>query len=126
MAVHPVPPNTNAVPIASPHDSDYGSDLDIDDDTADQLFSQVASQSPVKKEISQLEQSDRVADLEEDVFTHNFGVRLAKLQQSLDGVEESRVKMEEIVQERWQQRRGGDAAVEVAYDQRQRGAFSRE
>lgn len=120
MAVHPAYPNTAAPIAVSAPDSDYGSD--IDDATADELFSQVESPSPLKDtSILPSIEDPGVAELEEDVFTHNFSVRLAKLRQSLDGVEESRAKLEDIVQ-----RRRREAAVEVEYDERNRAAFSRE
>ena len=112
MAVHPTCANLSQ-PRTAP-DSDYGSDIDIDDATADQLFSQSESQLPLKvldTPITDDIQEAVDADLTDDVLTHNFSVRLAKLRQSLGDVEESRAKLEAIVQMR---RR--EAAVEVEYE----------
>lgn len=106
----------HTAPVAST-DSDYGSD--IDDATANELFSQAEFESPLK-EVAGVEHAPP-AEVEDDVYTHNFSVRLARLQQSLDGVEASRAKIEQIVQ-----RRRREAAIEVEYDERNRRAFSRE
>lgn len=124
MAVHPTYTNSSA-PIGAP-ESDYGSD--IDDATADELFSQAESQVALKETAVKgtiVAEQRIVAELEQDVYTHNHSVRLARQRQLHPNVLESGIPELEAIEAPRRRRWSRDANIEVEYDERNRGAFSR-
>jgi len=94
--------------------SDYGSDLDLDDDAFTTILTTAESQ---------LLSAKPLIDIEDVPFEHEppqqgIHLRLSQLQQSLGAVRQSKEKIENLIRTR-------EASVEVEYDELNRGSFSR-
>ncbi len=107
--------------IASPvndNASDYGSDLDLQDETIYGLLSQAESQ-PLKVAVR-----ESIEDIpqEYEPLEDRIQLRVERLQQSIESVRESSSKIEAIISTRQVR----EPAVEVEYDEDNRTTFSRE
>ena len=116
---------TMTLPTFSPHDagaaiadnaSDYGSE--IDDATAFELLAEAESQ-PLKDIVLE---SIEEPEIKDEPLQERIALRLSRLHQPLDSVQESSEKIEDLISER----RVREASVEVEYDEFNRTSFSRE
>ena len=109
------PSQQTAEPPIADNASDYGSD--IDDATALELLSQAESQPLQNIVLENIEEST----VKDDSLHERITLRLSRLQQPLESVDESSSRLENLVSER----RAREASIEVEYDEGNRISFSR-
>lgn len=112
---------TLPLPVPS-NDSDYGSD--IDDATAETLFSQSSATPlpgpPITKAAKIEVKIEEPVIVDEDAVPQDLSMRLARVQHSLDELSANSARIEQLVRSR----RRNEAVIEIEYEERNRGAFA--